>query len=317
MMTRTILAAGLAAAVLSSAASAQTVGIGTMRAGASMAVSGTIASIVSKHSGFQMRTQAFAGIQQYIPAVNAGKIEFGSANVPQLRFAISGTGLSEGRPHPDLRMVATLMPFRVGMLVQDSAPIKTLTDLKGKRLAGGVTPTPLIDHLTLAILRNGGLTYGDVTVVPASGFPDLWNQFGQKRLDGAIMAVGTGVAMELVTQLGKLRYLDLSDDPAAVERMQAAMPGSYVMEVPRMDFPGLASATRLMAFDYTFFTSRHVPDETVYRAAKAMHENEQEVRDATPHWRAFRAKNMAKQVEITYHPGAIRFYKEVGIWTGS
>jgi len=115
-------------------AHAQSIGLGTTKGGATAQLSTAISKVVSANSAVQVRPQAMANTQQYIPLVNSGKIELGLANVPQTRFAVSGTGMSEGKPNPDLRMIVTLFTFKVGLLAATSSNIKTSADMKGKNL---------------------------------------------------------------------------------------------------------------------------------------------------------------------------------------
>ena len=112
-LTRVLALAGIATLVAAPAA-AQTVGIGTTKGGATGQVSAGIAKVVSQHGGLQMRPQPMAGTQKYVPAVDDGSLEFGVANIMQTTWSINGTVLSEGHPNANLRMVATLMKFRIG-----------------------------------------------------------------------------------------------------------------------------------------------------------------------------------------------------------
>ena len=105
-----------ATSIFSQSVVAQSIGIGTTKGGATAQISAAISKVVSANSAVQVRPQAMANTQQYIPLVNAGKIELGLANVPQTRYAVSGTGMSEGKPNPDLRMVVTLFTFKTGVL---------------------------------------------------------------------------------------------------------------------------------------------------------------------------------------------------------
>ncbi|MCY3828829.1 MAG: hypothetical protein OXF89_06815, partial [Rhodospirillaceae bacterium] len=105
MHTAGTLATGLwlaGAMALAGPAQAQSVGIGTTKGGATAQVTAAIAKVVSAHAGLQMRPQPYANTSQYIPVVNSGKLEFAASNIFQLTFALNGTGMSEGRPNPNL-----------------------------------------------------------------------------------------------------------------------------------------------------------------------------------------------------------------------
>ena len=149
-----ILAAGLAAATIAGGAQAQMVGVGITKGTAIDQMGAAIAKAVSSHAGIQMRTQAMGGTQKYIQVVNGGDLEFGIANMMQTYMAVTGTGISQGHKYENLRVVATLMAFRNGILVSNSSGVKTAKDLKGKRVPYGFNAAPLFRFLI-----DGGASY--------------------------------------------------------------------------------------------------------------------------------------------------------------
>jgi TRAP-type uncharacterized transport system substrate-binding protein len=84
---------------------------------------------------------------------------------------------------------------------------------------------------------------------------------------------------------------------------------------PGRHIPGILKPTYLLAFDNALFTGAHVPDAVVYKVAKAFYENKAMLVKGHPMFHGFFPKKAAKQFStLNYHPGAIKFYKEVGIW---
>lgn len=311
MKTLTIFAAACLAA---SGASAQSVGLGTTKGGATAQVTAAIAKVVSAHSGMQMRPQPYANTSQYIPLVNSGKLEFAAANIFQTYFAVKGTGMSKGRPNPHLRMVATLMPFRVGMYVAKDSGIKSFADLKGKRIPG-FKDRALGSYLLRGWLANTQSTVDGAKMVPVPNFPRMWDGFKRGTLDAAVAAVGSKPTRDMKASRGALTILPISDAPDAVKRMQAILPQSYVVTFkanPKL--PGLSQTTKLIAFDYTLFAHKDVNVDVVYKVVKALHGNAGELRAAAPLWRSFKEAGMGKDVGLEYHPGAVKFYKETGLW---
>lgn len=311
--TMTALAAGLA---LSGAQlSAQTIGVGTTKSGANKAISAAISKVVSDHSGLQMRPQAFGGGQQYFPIVDAGKLDFGVSNLMMLKMSLGGTSLFKGRKSKNLMLAATLMPFRFGFAVLNSSPIRSVEQLKGKRLGAGFNPQPLARILHEGVLANAGLSYKDVKNVPSSGWRDHWNQFMQGKLDGISLALGTAKGKEIEAKLGKLRYLSLNDSPANVAAFRRHVPTAYMTMAPAdKTTPGLVGPATVGAYDYSLWTGKHVSSEVVYKVVKAMHENAAELKSASPHWKLFKTPYLAKkQKGVAYHPGAVKYFREKGL----
>ena len=116
-LSKFLLATGLAALVAAPAA-AQTVGVGTTKGGFTNQAGQSLSKVVSQLTDIQMRSQPFGGSSVYVPAVNAGKLEFGLVNELESLYAVTGTGIYPDRKHPNLRVVTATIPFRVAIFVQ-------------------------------------------------------------------------------------------------------------------------------------------------------------------------------------------------------
>lgn len=304
------------ATLVAAPAWAQTVGIGTTKGGATAQVSNAISKVVSTHSGLQMRTQVMGGTQKYIPVVNSGELEFGLSNIMQYFMAVDGSGLSEGHKQENLRLAATMMTFRTGALVAKNSGINTLADLKGKRVPSGFKGAPLFEFFMTAFLANGGLTWDDVKKVPQIGLRQHWNAFKEGKIDIVIGAVGSGAIKDMNAKVkGGVKYISLSREPAMAKATLAHIPKTGFREVkPAKPFVGILSPTNIIAFDYNLWVNKDVSDEIVYKVVKAMYENEAELKSSSPLWRSHSSKTMARDQDLEYHPGAVKLYKEVGIW---
>lgn len=312
-----IIGTAAALAMFAGSAYAQTVGIGTTKGGATAQVTAGISKIVSQHGGgLQMRPQPMGGTQQYIPIVNAGELEFGVANMMQTYMAFTGTGLSEGAKTDNLRLVATMMVFRTGIMVRKDSDIKTTADLKGKRIPHGFDSSPLFQHLMSGSLANGDVSWDAVQKVPVVALAPGFNAFKEGKIDGMIAAVGSAPVTELNASVPSgVRFIDVLDTPEAVERGLVSAPRTFVAEAePRPNLVGIDKPTKVFAFDYMLWANKGVADDVIYKVTKAMYENEKELKTLSPLWASHFSKNMAKEQGLPYHPGAVKLYKEAGLW---
>lgn len=319
MKVMKVLAGALVAILISGPAFAQVVGIGTTKGGATAQVSAGIAKVVSEHAGFQMRPQPMGGSQQYIPIVNAGELEFGIANVMQTYMAFTGTGISDGKVNDNLRMVSTLMVFRAAIMVRNDSDIHSIADLRGKRIPSGYSSSPLFAHMLSAMLANGGLTYDDVEKVPVTGLVPGVNAFKEGKIDAVIAAIGAGfVNAANAAVSGGVRFISLSTDSADAAALAAQAPKTFLLEVaPGPGATGVIDPTTVMAYDYMLWAGKNVGDDVVYNVTKAMFENEGDFKGLGPLWRTHSSNGMPKDQGMPYHPGAIKFYKEAGVWPSS
>lgn len=313
MKTRKLIFAAAAATMMAAApAMAQVVGIGTTKGGANATVGAAIAKVVSDTAGFQMRPEKMGGTQQYMPIVNAGELEFGLSNVMQYGMSVDGTGMSAGQKHENLRLVATLMQFRNGVIVGKDSGINSLADLKGKRVPTGYAQAPLFDTFKNAFLASAGLTEADVTPVPVVGLPQSWNAFKEGLVDMTIAAAGAGAIKEMEAAIpGGIKFIPVIENDVA----RAALPRTrFTVIDPAKPLVGVLQPTLMNIYEYIVFTSSSVSDDVVYKVTKAIYENNDALQATSPLWKTYKPANIATAFDgLEYHPGAVRFFKEQGL----
>lgn len=321
MSIRRYAAIGLACALMSTAASAQTVGIGATKAGAVAQITATISKVVSEHAeGIQMRKQTMGGTQQYIPVVNAGELAFGISNIAQYWMAVTGTGLSAPNKYDNLRLVTNMMKFTVGFVVPRDSDIKKVSDLRGKRLAAGFKAAPLFTNIHAGGLATEGLTYDDVEKVPAVGLVQHWRMLMEGKVDAVIAAAGSGFIKQMNAKVpGGVRYISFPNTPEALDAMHKHFPKTFWSEVePRKGLTAVRSPVTLVTYDYMLWTHEDQSEEIVYKVTKVMHQHADALKEGGPLWKSYQSNaNLAKQHGTPYHPGAVKYYKEAGLWPAS
>lgn len=318
LLRHSMIGSFVAVALGATAASAQPVGLGTTQAGATAQLAAAIAKVVSERSGgLQMRLQQMAGAAQYIPLVNAGELEFGIANIVETAYAYEGKVIAEGRPNPDIRMVADLMPFLAGLLVQKDAPIKTIADLKGQAVPSGFSGNPLGRVIMDGYLATGGLSMADVKPVPVPGFPRMFDAFKQQQTVTSIVALGSANVQDFEASLNGVRYLPFPNTPESTAALKKFLPQGYFIEVkPEAGLGGIPVPTTLIAYDYVLFASAKAKDDVVAKVVAALHDNPADLKASGPLWRDFEPKRMGTEVGVPYHPGALAAYRQKGVSTG-
>ena len=313
MKIKTTLAAIATATIFAGAsiANAETVSLGSTKGGAVAQIAAAVASAVSSHSEVQMRPQKMSGSQQYVDAVDLGKVDFGVANIMQYSMAKNGTGLSDGNVHDNLRLVGVLVPFVTGIMVSNESGIKTLADLKGKRIPTGYGSSPLFVAFWDAFLGSAGISYDDVDGVTVASLPKSWAAFKAGEVDAVIAGVGSGAVKEMNSVVkGGIRFIPL----IASADVDAALPGSTIAPVePSEKLVGVIEPTNTQHYTQTIFVGNHVDDDTVYNVVKTIFENTEELKATSPLWRAYDPANLARDYGVEYHPGAVKFFKEVGL----
>jgi TRAP transporter TAXI family solute receptor len=291
-------------------AAANTVALGTTKGGATAQISTALAKVISAAGDVQVRPQPMANTSQYIPMVNAGKIEFGIANNPQVWYAVDGSGMSSSASE-NLRAVATLFPFKAGIVVPSALGLKSFSDLAGKTVPR-FKENSLGDFIIRAALNAGDLDYDDVKSFPVSNFPQMWDAMKQGQTVIAIAAVGSKPTYDLQAALNGITFLPFaaSDGP----KLAKLLPGAFVSDIaPNAELPGIKDGTRVFAYDYLLFAHKDVSDEIVTSVLEALFNGESDMKAAGPLFAEFSSASLGKPIDVEYHPAALAFFKSKGM----
>ena len=304
----------LAAAVAAPVHAQQFFRIGTGgTAGAYYPVGGMIANAVSQPGKIVATAQATNGSVANVNGVAGGALESGFSQSDVATWAYTGTGVYEGKPKvTDLRMIANLYPESIHLVVKKGSGIKSVADLKGKRVA--------LDEPGSGTLVNARIVLAAYGVKESDIKPEYIkpNQAGDKLKDGALDAfffVGgapAGAIAELASSGAGIELVPLAGPQAdALRKTNPYLAVDTIAAGTYKDVP----AVQTMAMGAQWVTSAKADTETVYQITKALYGKAAQDTLAAGHAKGkfITKENAVKGVGIPFHPGAERFYKEAGL----
>lgn len=321
-MTRSIFKFGpilVAAALVAGGAAAETVGFATLPPGAINNVQAqVIAKVVQNNSNLKIRVIPYRGGGAVAGAVNTRRAEFGITDIVEMTDASTGGGQFKGRAMPNLRIVFRILAFPLAIFVRKDSQIKTVAQMRGKRFATEWTAFPNAIPLLNGVLSTGGLSIKDLKGVPTANIIRGANDFKAGKTDGFFFAVGAPKVAEVNSAVGGVRVLPIANTPQSLKQVKSVRPDYFLITLPaRMPFVGVLKPTTVVASDLIIYAGTHVSDATVYAFLKGVHGNKAALVKGHPSFRAHVPKLMAKQFTTAkYHPGAIKFFKEIGMWPG-
>jgi TRAP transporter TAXI family solute receptor len=220
------------------------------------------------------------------------------------------------KAHPELRATTILYPLRVAFFVRKDSPIKTIADLKGKRVVDGYSSQKTIPPLLDALYATAGMTRADVQPVNVPNVVGGAEAFIQGKVDAFFFALGAAKVEEANASVGGIRVLDVANTPENLAKVQQHFPPAYLRpEKPSPRNVGVTEPMHLLAYDGVLVASTKTSADTVYQMVKAMHGNKKVMAEVFGAMNLFDPEGMVKTLgPIQWHPGAIRFYKEQGAW---
>ena len=308
--TIAVLTAGL---TIANQAMAQQVGIGTMGQGTlGYSMGASIAKVLSDNN-IGALVQPNSGTSAYLPLLQAGELDLGIANIAEVTEAVAGEGSFAGRKLDKLRVVAPLFPFKVGVFVKDSSPIKTIADLKGQSLTYGFTAQVTLNRVLNGILATGGLTEKDIKPVMVPNVVRGADDFASSKADAAFFAIGSGKVSEVDASVGGVRFLPVADTPEALAALKKILPEGYITTVqPNGKIAGIKAPTPSVAYDYVLVAGAHVPDAVIAQVVKTLHANKAGLAAGLGAFNEFDPNAMHKDIPAEYHAGALAAFKELG-----
>jgi TRAP transporter TAXI family solute receptor len=310
-------AAGLSFGFAASSVLAQDVGIAASNPGSLYHSTGTaIAKMANDSAQLKASVHPFASATVYLPAVSAGEYAFGVSNVEELRVAVLGIEQFKGRDYGNLRAATILYPLRTALFVRKDSPIKSIADLKGKRVVAGFTSQKTIPPLLDALYATAGMTDADIQPVNVPNVVAGADAFTSGKADAFFFAVGAAKVEEANASVGGIRALDIPNTPENAAKIKKFFPPAYLRpETPSPRNIGVLEPMHLLTYDGVLVASTKTPDDVVYRMVKAMHANKKAMAQVFGVMNLFDPGRMATQLEpIQFHPGAIKFYQELGAW---
>ncbi len=277
---------------------------------------GAICRIVNKKRkvyGIRCTVESTGGSVFNVNAIMAGDLEFGVVQSDRQFQAMKGLAeWKEKGPQKDLRAVFTIHPESITLVAADDAGIKSINDLRGKRVNIG-NPGSGQRQNSIDGLTNAGINYKkDLKAegVKAAEAPGLLQD---GRIDAFFYTVGhpSGAIKEATAGRRKVHFVSITK----VDKLLKKYPYYAKAVIPIKLYPGSTNTKDVQTFGVkaTFVTSAKVPDRMVYAITKEVFDNFESFKKLHPAYQVLTKQNMLEGMSAPIHPGAMKYYKESGL----
>jgi TRAP transporter TAXI family solute receptor len=244
-----------------------------------------------------------------VEAIEFGKCEIGFSNSSSAVDGVHGR-IPFKQKMKNMRQLANLYPQFFQMAVLEKSGIKTVADLKGKVIGPG--PKGFTGEFAARqVLQVYGLTYKDMKKVQHVGYNDTVALMKDGHCDAFLLCttVPASAIMDLASTR-QIRLLDLPDDKIkAIQKLNAGY-------VPRFIAKGTYQGVDYDVHGFGFFThiivSSKLPDDLVYKMAKTMVTSLPRFGNVVKSMKGLTAEDLAVDIGVPFHPGALKYFKEVG-----
>lgn len=276
-----------------------------------------VAKVLTDQSPLRVVAKPMTGPNVWMPTFERGEVEMGILSVPDSGWAFRGVK-DAGYPQRahKIRVLQRGVPIWNGIIVRKDSPVRTIAELKGKRVSSGYGGNFIISKITEAILAAGGLTMADVVRVPVASFVGGQEAFREGRVDAIFAGTpATAATVETNAAVGA-RYLPMPKTAEAIQKCRQIIPGCE-FHVGKAGYGILTEDTLLMGY-YTYLVGHAdvLSEDLAYLIAKTLWQRHKELWPIHVTLKEWGLGTMLDpNTTIPYHPGAVRFYKEAGVWT--
>lgn len=276
-------------------------------------IGGAVSDVLNQFKGtnnWNVAAESTGGSMENIRRLESGEMQFAVSNSSITYFAVRG---EEGwEKKYNVKAVMTLFPNVAMFVTRKDAGISKIADLKGKRVSMGPEGAGF-EYFIRPILKAHSLTYADFEPVYA-GQQTSVDYLG----DGSIVAafLGGGVPTGSITSAASTMEILLVPFGETEQKQLIADYAFFdAATIPAGTYKGQDAAFNGMDVGSAhLITSGTADEELVYQFVKTLFENRDTVAEKHKAGKAINEKNVVRNTGTEFHPGAIRFYKEAGIW---
>jgi len=274
-----------------------------------------MADIISKHTGMGATAESVGGSDANMRAIKMDKVHLAMANTFSSGNAFRGVKQFAAEGKIPIRLLALGQLSLRQTVARVASGVKTVPDLRGKKLVAKRKALAELELVADAMLKAYGISKKDVTYIATAKTKEAIDAVISGTVDAAVIPGGVPSAtlMKLFERIDA-RFVDIPADKleAILDELGPAFhsgvirAGTYRGQDKGFLAPSL-SASLVVAEDFS--------EEGVYQIVKALFEHYDDlklVHKAARHWTV---KNSLKKFHIPFHPGAVKYFKEIGAWT--
>jgi TRAP transporter TAXI family solute receptor len=278
-------------------------------------IAGAISRITSETKSLNIRAtvESSGGSLANVKLMRAGEADFALLQNDVAYYAYNGVGLEPfvGKPVKSLVGVFSVYPEAVHLIATHASGVKSVGDLKGKRIAFGPKGSAT-EQNALQVLAAHGVAERDLAGSVRVSFTAAVDQLNAGTVDAAFFSIAVGApVINHALASGKLSLISVG--ASASEALAQKYPFYTIDEIPANTYKNQDREVVVPAVMAMLVTRSSMPEDLVYQFTKAVFDNLPQFHAAHAAARNLTLQTALVGMALPLHPGAQRFFKESGI----
>ena len=249
--------------------------------------------------------------------VSSGKTELGFSFAPMAQFAIEGKPPYD-KTYSNLKSVMFYGTADITILTSENTQIKSLSDIASKKIPIKIAmpnKNSMMEIIARSILEQEGISYDNINSWGGKVYFQLggspFDMMRDKKLDLIFRVIPTPASdiVEASTVI-PLRVLEMSDNTK--EKLKKEY-GGVPITLTKDNYSFLKNDIKTIGIPMILISSQEVPEDTMYKFTKAVYNQRSVANSLAPSTKVITNETIKNVGNVPLHPGAEKFYKEVGI----
>ena len=275
---------------------------------------GGLANVLSKNvPGWQATAEVTAGSVANLQFLGTKKAEIAFSMVDAALDAMRGEDKFKGNTVP-VRTLMVLYPNRMHVVSTEAMGVKTMKDLKGKRVSTG-SPGSATEVMAFRVIEAAGLDKDKDMKRERLGVAESVNAIKDRKID-AFFWVG-GLPTAAVSDLGatpgvKIQMIDQADVVPAMNKKYGNL---YVPDtIAKTVYGGMEKDNQVATVWNILVVHKDMPDADAYTIVKTVFERRADIVAVHKEAENFDLKNQTNaRAGVPFHPGALKYFAEKGV----
>jgi TRAP transporter TAXI family solute receptor len=302
-------------AAQSSAPWTKPISIGSGSIGSShYVIMSSLSALIKKYMDLSATTEATKWSADNVDLLRNKEIELSSCTSDAVYDAWKGEDYFKGKPQRFIRLIHSGYTSCGTTVARADSNIKIHADLKGKRFYAWMPTSPIYMRWCNLVMEANRLTRQNLTLMNVVSTGEAVTALIEKRCDAALIvgSIPTAGIIE-VTNTIPARILPILD--TEIKMMKEKYPFVFPLALPANTYKGQDKEIFILGVKTHIICRDDLPDELIYRVTKTIMEHPDEVRAIHPAAKDLMLKGFFQAIQAPFHPGAIQYYKEKGVWT--
>ena len=270
-----------------------------------------MAGAVMDKTGLSITAQASGGSAYNAGAVNDGELSFGMAQASTVAEAWEGTGSFKDAKTENIRTLVNYNATPLHVLVRKNKGVTNIMQLEGLKLECLVAGDG-VEAFTKKALPALGIPLDKVTLEYSGNRTQAASRLKTGQVDALLDATGLGAAwMADIYGTGDFDIVELTQEQ--IDFLCKTFTEQSPMVIPAGTYKGLDKDVKTVGNWTTVFCNKNVPEDVAYNFVKAMYDSKQSLVKAHSFFKDLDPNNIVGSVIADLHPGAEKYYKEIGV----